>query len=273
MLETLPPKALRICSWCIAVCGGLVFTIGVVRVIQKGETGFALVGSLLEPAMWLTWGIASLVFVVWGWPALVRQQRLRNAAKGYWQRGEAVVVPLIEPQPIPDAGALSLPTIIRMRPHWRLHIPVYIGLFVIFIALLVVAWNSGSPAAPGLTIAEGGFGLVVYAGLILLLATSASSSLVVSEEGISLRQSGFTQRVHWDESRLFALVVGARHSPATLGYELGGTRSAVRWMQRLRPTWYAFSRPELPFEVYDRKMRALLSLIAARTKLPLYDVR
>ena len=37
--------------------------------------------------------------------------------------------------------------------------------------------------------------------------------------------------------------------------------------------WWSIERPIVPFEEYQQQMEELLALIAARTHLPLYDVR
>lgn len=273
MVETMPPKFFRILLWAILICGVVGFILGVAQAIQKGLGGFSFAYAMAQPISILMTAMWMSMYLLWVWPRSVRQLRLRNAAKGFSLPGETVVVPLVEPQPIADDEALSLPITIRIQPRWRMHIPTYSGIFLVFIALVVVIWNSGDPVGPGLTFAVGGFGTILCAGIVAVFAVSSSSSLMVSEEGVSLRQSGFTQRVAWDQSRLFALIGGSQRNPAVLVYELGGTRNVVRWSHQLRRTWYALSEPELPFEVYDQQMRALLQLIAARTKLPLYDVR
>jgi hypothetical protein len=73
--------------------------------------------------------------------------------------------------------------------------------------------------------------------------------------------------------RLFAIRGrGKQGTPATR-YELATERWAVEWRRLRHVRWYSFEQPEFPFDEYDRQMEALLSLLAAKTGLPLYDLR
>lgn len=79
--------------------------------------------------------------------------------------------------------------------------------------------------------------------------------------------------IKWSEARLFAIYPSRKPSDLPRYYELSGKDAIVRW-RRMRPDApFRFTKKPASFDEYDRQMEALLSLIAAKTGLPLYDLR
>jgi hypothetical protein len=54
---------------------------------------------------------------------------------------------------------------------------------------------------------------------------------------------------------------------------LSSGKSAIRWTRLARTRWYSVLVPTISDEEYQRQVDALLSYIAARTGLPLLDLR
>jgi hypothetical protein len=78
--------------------------------------------------------------------------------------------------------------------------------------------------------------------------------------------------IYWREARLFAIRSARPGAPATR-YELASPNKVVTFGRARRARWWALYRPIIPWAEYDAQMDALLDVIAARTGLPLYDVR
>ena len=182
-------------------------------------------------------------------------------------------------QPFPDEAALPLPAVI-VHKRSRLR----------ELALFVVLWLGVSGV---ITLMDAFlFRGVGWAGFFAEIRTNLLSFGGASAVGwlVSLLHSPYTQleiyagrlvlsaptkkkTVRWDEARLFA-VRGPRtaFSKATT-YELASAKEVVTWKPLRRLHWWSIERPIVPFEEYQRQVEALLLLIAARTHLPLYDVR
>jgi hypothetical protein len=103
----------------------------------------------------------------------------------------------------------------------------------------------------------------------------------VSQEGIRswTKSLGMNERgaigIFWHEARLFACYrkPGPWNKRAALVYELSSSNRVIQW------TWVQQNKslrigeePTIPFEEYQAQMRALCSLIVAKTGLPLYDL-
>ena len=59
-----------------------------------------------------------------------------------------------------------------------------------------------------------------------------------------------------------------------LRYALEGTGVTAEWWMYTRPPrWFDVARLDMPYEEYDRRMREILSVVSAKTGLPLLDAR
>ena len=92
---------------------------------------------------------------------------------------------------------------------------------------------------------------------------------------------GVTPKVRsipWSEAKLFAIRTfpGAKRFPYPVQLELASSSEIIRWTWIHQGGWYWRLYPAEPtesMEVYEQHMHGVLSIIAARTGLPLYDLR
>ena len=132
-------------------------------------------------------------------------------------------------------------------------------------------WALQNLAAPIITLS---LALPVFILTSLFLVWAGHHQITATEEGLVVRQTGSTLRIRWDEAALFAIMPRrTRTAPPNL-YELSGPYSIIPVHRVLRNALFPISmKPTIPFDDYDRQMDALLSLIAAKTGLPPYDLR
>ncbi len=206
------------------------------------------------------------------------EQRRQRAAKG-----DASL--LAVEQPAPNAMALPLSITIGQRPKWGtlLLLPgIFVALMAALAFLLIIPPSNGQALPQSNVFILAGSLLIVtllFCGLLIAgLYASTREQITVTEHG--LIRVGVLRRVHsvsWEEARLFAIdgMYGAMKYPHPIVYELSSAYDVVRWgwMRRNNMRVIFFAQPTVPAEEYERQMQALLSLIAARTGLPLYDLR
>lgn len=216
----------------------------------------------------LIWPILPLALFSWmGYFLLVPDVRRRSALQwaALYRSGEGV--PLAAPQPAPDIAALALPFVIRLRPRWSFFL-VY-GLCLPLLAAAV--------AIRGLLKEEDStlFAIVLFAfGLVIMLPVSLlleRRTLFVTEDGIGYRNIDEVEMLRWNDVQLLAVTGG--NNRRALAYQLSSSRQVIRWTRQMRSSRFMLIRPTMPFEVYDAQMWALLSVVDARTGLPLYDLR
>ena len=97
----------------------------------------------------------------------------------------------------------------------------------------------------------------------------------ITGQGLSVNYFGGHGKIKWDEARRFARypTFGDRKSKRTITYELSSTTDIIRWTWIQRKSFLSSMEPAIPLAAYHQQMQALLSLIAAKTGLPLYDLR
>ncbi|SRR5216683_2462521 len=206
------------------------------------------------------------------------EQRRQRAANG-----DASL--LAVEQPAPNTMALPLSITIGQRPKWGtlLLLPEIVLALMAVLALLLIIPPSNGQALPqsNVFILAGSLLIVtlLLCGLLIAgLYASAREQITVTEHGMI--KVGLLRKVHsvsWEEARLFAIdgVYGSMKYPHPILYELSSAHDIVRWgwMRRNSMRVVFIAQPASSAEEYDRQMQALLSLIAARTGLPLYDLR
>lgn len=184
-------------------------------------------------------------------------------------------------QPAPDSPSLQLPTIIKLRLSKRF---VLIGVIEVLVVVLVGGYlvyplmrnhfSSGLFIVIGLFLA---LFLIMMGVAFAMISRQLSQQLDITEDGLTSRYMGTVGSIRWGEATLFATYAafGAQKSKAVSTYELSGANSVVKW------TWYKYKgknsfmgiRPTIPIDECNQQMQALLSLVAAKTGLPLYDLR
>jgi hypothetical protein len=206
------------------------------------------------------------------------EQRRQRAAKG-----DASL--LAVEQPAPNAMALPLSITIGQRPKWGtlLLLPgIFLALMAALAFLLIILPPNGQALPQSNVLILAGSLLIVtllLCGLLVAgLYAKVREQITVTEHG--LIKVGLLRKVHsvsWEEARLFAIdgVYGSMKYPYPLVYELSSAHDIVRWawMRRNNMRVIFISQPTSSAEEYERQMQALLSLIAARTGLPLYNLR
>ena len=206
------------------------------------------------------------------------EQRRQRAAKGDQSL-------LAVEQPVPNTMALPLSSTIGQRPKWGalLLLPgILLPLMAVVAFLLIFSPPNGQALPQSIVFILAGILLIatlLFCGLLIaLIYARGREQITVTEHG--LIKVGLLRKVHsvsWQEARLFAIdgMYGAKKYPHPIVYELSSAFDVVRWawMRRSNRRVIFFAQPTVSAEEYERQMQALLSLIAARTGLPLYDLR
>lgn len=196
-----------------------------------------------------------------------RQDAKRQAA----MLGVGSVPPLAIEQPIPRSLPL-LPrggktTELRMKPWLR-------PLFLVLVAAACVA-VSYDPDHSGPILGFSTCGIIAAALLAISLGFQVTSGqyITVTDEGLAFVAFGFKQAIAWDDASLFCIPRGTPYSPPR-SFELSGPSDVVQWW-RWRPgnLLARIYEPAASSLDYDAQIDALLAQIAARTGLPLYDLR
>lgn len=194
-------------------------------------------------------------------------------------------------QPDPRAGALQLPVTIEQRPNWLVLLLIPGILLVLMVTFLIILLTFPPliyiPTPTHRHAPQVAVSLIVIATLVVTLLlcglifaimySKVRQQITVTEHG--LLKLGFrkVQTITWNEARLFAMgsIFGAKKYPYPLLYELSSANELIRWTW-MRPgtrrVWF-FAKPTVSQEEYNRQMQALLSVIAGKTGLPLYDLR
>lgn len=256
---------------------------GVGPINAQGQFSSGLFFNTIGPP--ILWTILAIlyVFVVRTWKRF--DQKRQAAAQGDQSL-------LATEQPVPNAQAVALPLTIRMRSNRRLLVIMTITLFVSLVIPFIIGLVFGLQAhtAPPTHVVHIGILLIILGvwalASLLIVGTMYAILYIKGREQVTLTDygilvSGITPRLQsipWSEARLFAIANTSNfkyfkdRQPMIL--EVASEQNLVRW------TWLPFKSfrsgfavPVLPPEEYDQQMRGVLSVIAAKTGLPLYDLR
>lgn len=286
----LPPAAndrnnLRFFGGCMMAIGLLEGFLQVSHSLDISLPPLARLGDLsldfILPGMLMVYGI--MFFIQARRWEQVNQRRQMAAAWGY-----AAGVPLVEPQPLPNAEALPLPFKVKLEANW---FASYILFWLLGAILLLLQLNSYSQEGWSL---QQSLGHLLYNWPFLLLFplstlafciiwVSLPQSIEVTAQGLIIRHplhdwfkmaSGplWKWTIAWNEIRLFAIREG-KPGASKVRYELASPFKVVTFARVVRPRWWSLCRPAQPFDDYNAQMDALLAEISARTGLLLYDVR
>jgi hypothetical protein len=171
-------------------------------------------------------------------------------------------------QSSPRTVSPSLPITISIRAKRGMRLIAWLS-----VALFVIAVSAGEAVDHGVWSVPFFLALLgaLGSGSFLARLLIGERQIEVTEDQFTMRVASIEQAVPWEEARLFAITHG-RH--ATLTYELASATASAPWMWLRLDTFTArFYEPTIPQYEYDRQMEALLALIAAKTGLPLYDLR
>lgn len=203
--------------------------------------------------------------------------------------------PLAAAQPAPNLAALPVPCTIQLRPKWTtICIITTLAFWLLPVGVFYLFWpstfsqnvygtveNAHTTYVFPLIVLVGGFfaALAALGGAIFIWLGYAR--IEVYSDGLRVVQGGHDTFIRWNEARLFAIfspTLLSRRTGLPTSYELSSRYGIARLPRVYRKmTFSQFSLPimvpRVPFDEYDRQMDALLSLIAAKTGLPLYDLR
>lgn len=221
---------------------------------------------LLLLSLALTWG--------WFWSMCGVSRRRRQKRLRALQGDQEL---LFSTQPSRNEHALALPVTIEVKMRMTSFFLLSTGLVILYLSLLALALSLqyvSFAALRFLMLTNGGMLLssLLFVWLVARIAARyAHQKITVTEQGITIRYRGKTRSLAWNEARFFSLHGSARFGRTPLLYELASMKRSVVWVQlRARSFWL---RPLIPFEAYQQQMNALSALVAARTGLPLYDLR
>lgn len=237
-----------------------------VAVVRGGD-----IGSIVALLVMALCG-AAIFWRLFPWAPV--EQRRQAAA-----RQENTIVSLAAEQPVPDELALPLPWTIKLRPKWTTGF-LFWGPLILLISvpLLLSVWMN--PPQPDYAVpAMIGVSVGAAALLAFTFPLLGWHSIKVTEKGVKAQEGSILsigcnlRTIEWSEARLFAIYPTRNRSDPPRFYELVGANAIVRW-RRVRPgDALRLTKPPTSFEDYDRQIEALLALIAAKTGLPLYDLR
>lgn len=249
----------------LVVPGFLLIVLALVLVFVYSNTGIysSLPGLALVSLLIGLLAIGLYALAIWAYrvrrPGSVPQQDL-----------------LASRQPLADGRALPLPTTLEVRATRGKYILVQGGLYTLCYTVItaLAAQQSTLSFARFATI----FLIALSVGLLFgllhfyLIGKSLGQVLTADEYGITVVNGQQNMYIDWQSAQFFG--VKERRKAGTVGlYELSGGQKVVRWWW-LCPTrsLFNFLQPTIPYDEYTRKMADLLSLIEARTHLPLYDL-
>ena len=216
---------------------------------------------------------------VFAWITYRRTWKLRAQKRSRALQGDQSL--LAPEQPTPDPNALTLPTTLelRMSPTLYYIVIAYILIITIVVALITFFLIPLS-STQKLIFILAATGFIVFIALVLLIASYFGLRLnrqliTLTDAGITTRYLNKTTTIPWHEARFFSINGVAKGSRALI-YELSSETASTLWTHLLVSKGIirtATLRPTIPFPEYEQKSRALLNIIAARTGLPLYDLR
>lgn len=197
---------------------------------------------------------------------------------------------LADLQPVPDAHAVQLPFTVNAVPRtptrpivivsivFALTIGLVAGAIGFLIALSRAGHTSVVHISTLLLVAIIVFAVVISVALMVVMRHYMyNQKIIFSEHG--LMQLGPSSQVHsipWRDARLFARnapygIVKIKSEALPSTFQIAGENEVVQWH------WIHSKRYKPPFGLspaeYNQQMQGLLSVITARTGLPLYDLR
>jgi hypothetical protein len=178
-------------------------------------------------------------------------------------------VTLVEDQPVPNIAALHPPININLGTRTPMARFVAVSTWIIPLASFAVSRN------PLFLLFAVPFTIGILVSIIQahdVVFTADAQEISISEEVIAISpdrtKSG---AIAWDDVLVFALIQQLPNGARV--YMLSSGDHEVRWKHRRRTHWYSLAAPATSDEVYNQQMEALLSYAAARTGLPLLDMR
>jgi hypothetical protein len=189
----------------------------------------------------------------------------------------AAGAPLARPQPFPQAVQVGFPITVRTRLNWRWLVVFLPGIWIAVALLWHGAFGAHNSVADNLI---GILGFCLALGVTLVFAVrprfnvQPRTSSSATEQFLLVSFGGTNFTVQWSEARLFSVIGKREERPMVLRYALEGNGVTAEWWMYTRPPrWFDVSRLDTSYEEYDQRMREILSVVSAKTGLPLLDLR
>jgi hypothetical protein len=212
------------------------------------------------------------------------EQRRQAAARGDQSLLAAV-------QPLQDATALPMPITLGRHHKGKIYIlilTVNLLLLLILSIPLYIVLPHLFPLLPGGSLSQQAFAMIILGSFVFLvllvfglllgiLYAKEREQLTVTEYGlIKIGLWGKVQSMSWQEARLFAIdgMYGLKKIDRIIPtrYELSSAHDILHWGPLL-DTAVVSGGVGNPLQARANYLQALHSLIAAKTELPLYDLR
>jgi hypothetical protein len=202
--------------------------------------------------------------------------------------------PLAAAQPAPNLAALPVPCTIQLRPKWTVICMIALASWLLPIGFFYLFWPHTFSQNFYFTVEDTNttyvFPLILLVGCLCVpiaalvggsFLWSSYTRIEVYGDGLRVIQAGRDTFIRWNEARLFAIfspTLLTRRAGLPIYYELSSRYGIARLPRVYRKMTFSqfflpAMSPRVPFDDYDRQMDALLSMIAAKTGLPLYDLR
>jgi hypothetical protein len=270
-------RKMQVIGWIFFLAGFLFLALPFVQGFTQ-EAWRRLFDDLSTGLLLLSIGLGGIIAI----PHLRRSATLFKAALA----SPLGNVPMVANQPVSDSSPIVSPITIRRRIRWPAALAWYTAFFLVttlVLAGLIVGDEllrehlAGAPPEKSSVTILIVVALALTCGLAVLIAVFMlpwrQQQMLITDEGIIQVQSGRRSAVAWKEARVFALIEGGRRPSSSATHILASGRHGVRWTHRSRTRWYSITTPTTSDDEYQRQMDALLSYAAARTGLPLLDMR
>lgn len=220
-----------------------------------------------------------------------RQQMARyNLTTGAWERAVA-----------PQADTLELPDtfVIASQRHWLATFisALLYGLFLCLLGAITYTFNQAMLLATyyGLSLPVVIWEILLNIVYVLFLAWlplrwlifSPRQQLIATRDGLLCCRGYRTSYIPWQQATLFAVIgKSSRKAGAVLFYELASKNATIRWpsanvfvprgigtrIPTAMPFLYNLLVRPFPIGEFQQQVQFLNSIVAERTRLPLYDL-
>ncbi len=211
--------------------------------------------------------------------SLKRLKRLTQLRESVRRGGS---VSLAKEQPAPDATALPVIATIKLNNSKtriiRVGVMLAIFLFILFVVGLLAGTNNSNKGHSSINFLPlflaifGVFTLVLLVASFLifwLMCKQMICRIVIDEHSLSSTYQGITSSIRWSDACLFTIT--SPDKPTVLRvYELANATTVVHWMNLSSQPLFGWNINAASIQ-YRNNVQALLSVVAARTGLPLYD--
>jgi hypothetical protein len=166
----------------------------------------------------------------------------------------------------------KFPLDIHLRQAWKWRISFFIALLV-WGALfgLLSNWLQSAIGFPATTLVISAVSTCWLFLTLLYPPYPETQRIVATEEGMKINN---ISTIAWSDTSVFAIIGPRRRNSSVIFYELADTEESLVFRVRTKPfPWYSWLAPDMSFAEYQAQMQQLLGFIAAKTALPLLDLR